>query len=124
MRPETFKVQNTKKAKLVEDALINEFDFCNDGKIDVLPKDAFGVKCRQPKLKRWQSTKYQAQQYINRKGILFIRLFVDEDDSVLFVCLENRRHIGSDRNLLNESRRLLIQIKTFAQSIESSNQER
>ena len=103
----------------MEEALLKKFDFCDDGIIGVFPKDTFGVKCKtKNKGRRRATTKYDAQQYINRAGTLFIRLFVDEDDSVLFVCLENRRHIGSDGNLLNASRRLLQQIKHYARTID------
>lgn len=118
MRPECFKVRTSERAKLVEEALLNKFDFCDDGIIGVFPKDTFGVNCKTKNNGRRWATKYDAQQYINRAGTLFIRLLVDEDDSVLFVCLENRRHIGSDRNLLNSSRRLLQQIKDYANSVD------
>lgn len=122
MRPESFKVPNSAIAKIVEEALLRRFDFCDDGIIEVYPEHTFGVKCKKinsrKKWEKWATkTRYKAQQYINRTAILFIRLLVDEDDSVLFLCLENRRHIGNDSDLLIASRRLLQQIKDFVNSI-------
>lgn len=120
MRPETFRVHSIEKAKRVEYTLITEYGFCDDGKVAVNPADAmtFGVKCKLDDTKRrWWSKAIDAQQYISRTGTLFVRLMLDQNDTVVFICLENRTHIGSNHELLVDTRRLLAQLKDFAKSV-------
>lgn len=112
-------------AKVVEEALLKRFDFCDDGKISVKPEDIrlhFGVeyKINNSKKGGWRAdTSFFAQQYINRIGTLFIRLLPDKNDTVVFVVLENRRHIGSNNELLLSARRLLRQLKDLVKSIDN-----
>ncbi len=118
-------MNSLKKAKVVEQALVNKYNFCEDGKISVYPEDvklAFGVEYDMDITKRrWFQRTFLAQQYINRAGTLFVRLLPHKRDMVFFVLLENRKHMGSNTDLLDSTRKLLAQLKDMIETVNKSD---
>mmetsp|Transcript_13055 Transcript_13055/g.19778 ORF Transcript_13055/g.19778 Transcript_13055/m.19778 type:complete len:250 (+) Transcript_13055:2444-3193(+) len=125
IRPESIFVNSVEKAKIVEQALINKYNFCEDGKVSVYPEDVkltFGVEYDMDYSKRrWFQRTFLAQQYINRAGTIFIRLLLHKREKVLFVFLENRKHIGSNNELLDSTRKLQSQLKDMIETINNSD---
>jgi hypothetical protein len=114
--PENISITSSEKAIVIENALVQNFNFCNDGKYPVFPKDAekiFGVKVAIDKRgSAWK--RVLAQQYIHRSGTLFVRLLRDiEQQSMTFIFIENRRLIGNSNKLLDSARNIFKEIKQF-----------
>ncbi len=99
-RPENTQEMNPEKAKKIEKALLERFNFCNDGKHIVYPKDVengFGIRIAtegQVRVRR-----VAVQQYLHRSGTMFIRLLHGVNKFVMFVLLENRLCTGSNQQL-------------------------
>lgn len=120
---------NDKAEQVVSHLLSNpDFDFCDDGIIPVYPDDVktFGVELKMLNGEKKQSSK----QYISRNGLLIIRKLENQDDKIVFVCIENRILIGNDPGKLTQSRDLLktrrdllktrdllSRVKEYAQSV-------
>lgn len=104
--------------------MINTLNFCDDGKVAIYPTDAFvfGVKLKLDTSHERRRSSFNrctlAQQYISRTGTLFVRVLLDQNDTVTFICLENRRLIASNNHLLLTVRSLIAQLKELAQSID------
>ncbi len=98
-RPENTQELNPEKAKKIEMALVERFDFCNDGKHVVYPKDVenvFGIRIATEGMRVKRAS---VQQYLHRSGTMFIRLLRGVNNYVMFVLLENRLCTGSSRQL-------------------------
>jgi len=114
--PESISVSSSEKATEIENALVHNFRFCNDGKYPVFAKDAekiFGVKLTvNGRGSAWKRA--LAQQYIHRSGTLFVRLLHDiQQQSVTFIFIENRRLIGNSNQMLDSARHIFREVKQF-----------
>jgi hypothetical protein len=114
--PESISVPCSEKAIEIENALVHNFRFCDDGKYHVFPKDAekiFGVKLAvNSRGSAWK--RVLVQQYIHRTGTLFVRLLHDiQQQSVTFIFIENRRLIGNSKQMLDSTRCIFREIKKF-----------
>jgi hypothetical protein len=107
--------------------LLTRFNFCNDGKVEVDTnhvKLTFGVECKiedNGRRRQWAPKNYFAQQYVSRSGMLFIRLLWDQNDSVLFVIIENCRQLGKRDDIVVCARRLLAELNDFVRSIKNAD---
>ena len=99
MRPESICVSDRNKALMVERALVANYGFCDDDKRVVFARDVektFDIKVSEKRV--------YARQYIHRSGTLFVRLLRDINQSITFVFLENRMHIGNSSQMQAQAR--------------------
>ena len=101
-------------------ALVDEFDFIDDGKHLVEASDVREIfDLNFPSRQRRQVRRVSAQQYVHFSATLLIRVLQDERGCVLFIFLENRRHIGTDADLLQIARGTFYDVADFIETIKS-----
>ena len=114
-RPEHISISNPDLAYAVERALVQKFEFCDDGEHTVYSRDvekSFAVKVSEDAI-RWSRKGVQAQQYLHISGTLFVRILHDINESVTFVFLENRPLLGNNLRLEEIKLSLFRDISSF-----------
>merc|ERR1712137_1147654 len=108
------------KAELVETALREKFGFFSDGNFNVWPRDveeAYNIKISKPTGRLSRVRKIVAPQYVHRSGTLFVRVIKCVNQSVVFLFLENRKHIGDNKEMLRTARMIFRDIVSFTSEL-------
>ncbi len=120
VRPESIFVRESGKAELVETALREKFGFFSDGNFNVWPRDveeAYNIKISKPTGRLSRVRKIVAPQYVHRSGTLFVRVIKCVNQSVVFLFLENRKHIGDNKEMLRTARMIFRDIVSFTSEL-------
>lgn len=105
---------------MVETALLNTFEFADDGKHLMDPNHcdvAIGLKPTTVDLGR-KVAMVAIQQYVHQSGTIFTRLLQDNSGSTFFAFMENRKHTGANPELTEVARDTFYNVSQYIQNLQ------